>query len=241
MGVGYSVSPLCRVRYLDLSEPVRSMAAGENALADLLKVKAFDMSGPTRFRSPSKEDVLTWRTRVAAKYQGLLGENLVWDEDSAFNVSEDASTRGDMLLRFAAAKLDQVGSGAARALVSNRRPMQSELDQVFAEAKHRGFAGQFPHLLLGPSYWLPFAHNLIIEEPDWSGNVARYGSAPRLADELAAIRAFISEVNPAAITWSAQRAEVPDNTLAVAWQASDTISRMCKVAVDQRLPLWTTG
>lgn len=149
MGVGYSVSPLSRIQYLDLSEPGRPVAAGQSALADLLKSKAFERSGPMRFHSPPREDVLAWRARVAVKYQGQLGENLVWDEDNAFNISEDTATRGDMLLRYVAAKFDQAGPDAAQILLHTQALPQSELDQVFAEAKRRGFAGQFPQLLLG--------------------------------------------------------------------------------------------
>lgn len=241
MGVGYTVSPLCRVNYLDFSKPGRPMAAGESVLADLLKARAFEMSGPTRYRSPSKQDVLAWRARITAKYQGQLGEDLIWDEDSPLDVSEDVGTSGDMLLRYVAAKLDQGNPDAANVLIHAQTPSQTEVDQVFAEVKRRGFGGRFPQLLLGAEYWLPFKRNLIIEEPDWSGYVTRYGSTPGLADELSAIRALISAADPTVTAWSAKRNEVPGGMLAAAWQASDTISRMCGMAVDQRLPLWTTG
>lgn len=81
----------------------------------------------------------------------------------------------------------------------------------------------------------------MIEEPDWFGSIVRYGSTPRLADELSAVRTLISDADPTATNWSAKRTEVPDDVLAAAWQASDTVWRLSGIAIDRRLPLWTTG
>ncbi len=245
MGVGYSASPLRRIGYLDTSAPGRPAVPGESAIADLLSgmsgARVIVSDGPMRFRSPSKADILAWRDRIAARYRDQLGEDLTWDEDSGFEQSEDAATSADMLLRYVAAMFDQRGPVAAHALAGMAKPSQAELDLVFAEAARRGFAGRFPQLLLGTRYWLPFQRNLIIEEPNWLGDVERYGSARRLADELKEVRAFVADAVPNVTAWTAMRPTPQNDVLAAAWQASDTIARLCNSAVTQHLPLWTTG
>ena len=195
-----------------------------------------------QFRSTPKTDILAWRDRIATKYRSQLGEDFSWNEDSVFEQSEDAATSADMLLRYVAAVLDQRGQSAVRRLVNTGKPAVKEIDRVFAEAMRRGFGGHFPQLLLGARYWFPFQRHLIIEEPDWLGNLERYGSTFRLMDELQAVRTSISDADTGATAWTANRPTTPENdVLAAAWQASDTVSRLCTHAISQRLPLWTTG
>ena len=250
MGVGYSASPLHRISYLDTSSmPGRPAVRGDSPLMDLLirksggrsgNVTVFD--GPMRLRSPPKADILAWRDRVASKYRSQIGEDFSWDEDSAFEQSEDAATSADVLLRYVAAVLDQRGQSAVRGLVNTRKPAARELDRVFAEAARRGFGGQFPQLLLGAHYWFPFQRHLIIEEPDWMGNVERYGSTFRLMDELLAVQTSMSNADTGATTWTANQFTTPESdVLAAAWQANNTVSRLCTNAISLDLPLWTTG
>ena len=245
MGVGYSASPLHCISYFDTSARTRPAVPGENPLWDAFArgtgtyPKIYE--GPPRYLSPSKADILTWRDRIASKYHDQLGEDLTWGEDSGFEQSQDNGTTSDMLLRYVAAVFDQRGPGAASILVGLTKPSYPELDRAFAEAERRGFGGQFPQLLLGARYWLPFERGLMIEEPNWLGDVERYGSAPRLMDELMAVRAFISSADPGATVATAKGQTILDNTLAAAWQASDTVARLCAAAVAQHLPLWTTG
>ena len=221
MGVGYAASPLHRIGYLDASSDVHE--------------------GPMRSRSPSKADILAWRDGISRKYRDQLGEDLSWDEDSAFERAEDAASGADMLLRYVAAVLDQRGETALRGLAGPARPSSTEVEPVFAEANRRGFGGRFPQLLLRARYWFPFQRHIIIEEPNWQGVVERYGSAPRLADELEEVRAAIASADPSATAWTADRPTPQGDTLAAAWQVSDTVSRLCAAANARRLPLWTTG
>jgi hypothetical protein len=95
-------------------------------------------------------------------------------------------------------------------------------------------------LSLGEYYWLPFQRNLIIEEPDWKGRTTRFGSVYRLADQLSDIRALLLQADPGCAEWTAER-EVPTRILWAAWQASETMAKICAAGAERRLPVWTTG
>lgn len=246
MGVGWSASPLHRIAYLDTSSmPGRPAVHGDDPLTDLLIANGGMVTvhdGPMRSRSPPNADILAWRDRIALKYRSQLGEDLSWNEDSTFERSEDAATSADMLLRYVAALVDQRGPDAARGLANTGKPATAELDSVFAEATRRGFGGRFPQLLLGAQYWLPFQRHMIIEEPSWMGNVERYGSTFRVMNELEVLRTSIIDADPSVAVRTASRPMTPEgDVLAAAWQASDTMARLCSAAIAQNLPLWTTG
>ena len=95
--MGYSVSPLHRVRYLDQS------AAHEKPIV--------------RGENPALDSSLEWRQRLQSKYAEQLGEGLSWDECSAFEDSEDVATGGDMRLHYVAAVLDQSGPAGLTHLI----------------------------------------------------------------------------------------------------------------------------
>jgi hypothetical protein len=244
MGIGYQVSPLHRLIRMDTSElHVRAAVRGENPLLDAITdaggrdVQVAD--GPLRTRSPTVESILAWRQRIANKYRDQLDEGLTWDESSTYESSDDVATSGDVMLHFAAAVLDQRGRVGLGSLIRQGRPTSDEMNTVFTNAERRGFAGRFPQFLLGARLWLPFSRNLMIEEPNWDGTVERYGSVPRLLDEIAEIRAGIAETDP-----SVQHAAGPDAqeySLAAAWQTSATVLRLVTLAQHRQLPLWTTG
>jgi hypothetical protein len=195
----------------------------------------------TEFRSPTILDIVRWRNALNDKYRVQLGEDLTWDEGSGFEKSEDAATSADMLLRYAAAILDQQGRTALRALAGAPQPPYPVLNAVFAEAARRGFGGRFPQLLLGAKYWLPYKRHLIMEEPNWRGNVERYGSLFQLSDEIKEVRDSIADADRSAAVWTADKHTPKHDVIAAAWQASDTVSRLCAAALAQHLPLWTTG
>jgi hypothetical protein len=50
-----------------------------------------------------------WRQGVATKYRDQLEEQLTWDEDTTFKVSEDVATSDDVMFHYVAAVLDQHG------------------------------------------------------------------------------------------------------------------------------------
>jgi hypothetical protein len=65
------------------------------------------------------EKILVWRQSVATKYRDQLEEQLTWDEDTKFKVSEDVATSGDVMFHYVAAVLDQHGQSGAQQ--TNRR------------------------------------------------------------------------------------------------------------------------
>jgi len=198
------------------------------------------MLEPARFRSPAAQDVIVWRDRLAIKYRGQLGELLSWDETSDFWTCEDAATSADLLLRYVAAIADEGGPQALRGLVGADEPALDEIDRVLEGADRRGFTGRFPQLLLVSRYWLPFQRAMIIEEPDWRGKTKRFGSNFRLEEEVRELRALIADADPRSVEWTRER-DVPTRALWAAWQASETVARICAAATSRRLPLWTTG
>lgn len=195
--------------------------------------------GPLRTRSPTVDSVVAWRQRLASKYRDQLDEELAWDEGSTYESSDDVATSGDVMLHFAAAVLDQRGQAGLSSMIHQRYPSSDEMEAAFSNAERRGFAGRFPQLLLGARLWLPFSRNLMLEEPDWGGAVERYGSAPRLLDEITEICAGIAEADQSVEQTADQ--DALEYSLAAAWQTSATVLRLVTIAVERHLPLWTAG
>jgi hypothetical protein len=203
-------------------------------------ISAVGRDAPVAFRSAAPEDILAWRERVARKYREELAEELTWDEGSPFEVSDDIGTHEDVMLHYVAAVLDQRGLSEISRMIEVGEPASEALNAAFAEAERRKFGGRFPHLLLGANVWLPYKRPLMIEEPDWEARRNRFGSTLHLfEDELTAVRSAIVEAQPSVRHSPASETSSP--ALVAAWQASNTIVRLAKIAVAQHLPLWTTG
>jgi hypothetical protein len=242
MGVGYCVSPLHRMTYFDTSAmTTRPPVTGSGSPIDqIAEATGANVGvGTPRLYSPTEGEILVWRQGVATKYRDQLEEQLTWDEDTTFEVSEDVATIGDVMFHYAAAILDQHGKSELSKLIDAEKPSTQEFDAVFAEADRRGFGGRFPHLLLGANLWLPYKRQLMIEEPNWEGKLARYGSVFHLVDEVTTVRAAMVDTQPSVIHSSA--GETSDQVIVVAWQTSSTILRLAAIAAAKHLPLWTTG
>lgn len=239
MGIGYQASALHLIAYLVASDDDVSTVPPPGWRLPPIPGVLYH-SRPAQFRSPAVATILAWRDRLSAKYRSQLGEPLSWDEAGEFQVSEDAASSGDLMLRYVAALSDEGGPPAVRRLVGNPRPAHGEIGRTLDAAHARGFSGHFPQLLLGASVWLPFGRDLIIEEPSWNGALDRFGSAPRLMDEVGQVRARIRDADPRAVEWTARR-EAPDQILWAAWQASETIARIGAAAVARHLPLWSSS
>jgi hypothetical protein len=243
MGVGYCASPLHRITQFDTSAmttrpPIKGSDSPLESVAKQLGANVAN-EGTVRLRSPTIDDVLVWRERLATKYRDQLDEGLTWDEGSTFEVSEDVATSGDVMFHYVAALLDQRGESELNKLINVAKPPPQELNAVFAEAARRGFGGRFPHLLLGAKLWLPFKSQLMIEEPNWDSHLERYGSVFHLVDELTTIRAAIATAQPSATHSSA--VEPSDKVIVAAWQTSNTILRLATIAAAKHMPFWTTG
>jgi hypothetical protein len=241
MGVGYAVSPLRRMIFVDQAAIPESADVPFAALIP----RGFRAT-PWReiekhLYSPAIPDIVTWRTKLSKKYRSQLLEPLIWDENSAFETSEDVSTHADVLLRYVAAALDRQGAAEAAQMLFGRDDVpEKDIQRECASAAGRGFAGAYPQLLLDAMFWFPFERDFIIEEPDWDGRVNRFGSAGHLVHELEEIREFIRHAEPSATAWAPERDE-PPTVLGQVWQCGETIYRLAVTATRQRLPLWTTG
>jgi hypothetical protein len=245
MSVGIFVSALHRIKSVDMtSVHTRPAVQGENPLNDALLAAGIATAVPTepiRFRSPTIESIVAWRERLASKYRDQLGEELTWDERSNLESSDDVWASGLVTFCYTAAVLDQRGQAALGSISGDGRPPPREqYDAAHTEASRRGFGGRFPQLLLGAYIWLPFERNLMIEEPDWDGGVARYGSVFRLVDEITTVRAGIADADPS-VTRYMESDEAPQYSLAAAWQTSATILRLAMLATARHLPLRMTG
>lgn len=162
MGSAYSVGPLHKVSYLE-PVPGAPPATDRAQILQILPNTTGEIR-PMRFRSPRPSEIIAWRDRISAKYRSQLQEDLVWDEEADFNESDHVASSGELMLRYVAAVLDGRGSeAAARALRGAPRPPWEVQAPDVSAALQRGFAGRFPHLLLGTTCWLPYRNHLIIE------------------------------------------------------------------------------
>jgi hypothetical protein len=84
--------------------------------------------------------------RFVREYRSQLGAEILWDEHSTFEASEDVGTGADVPLRHTAAVLDQRGPANARFLAGTARPASTVLSTVLSEAERRGFGSLF-HLI----------------------------------------------------------------------------------------------
>jgi hypothetical protein len=244
MSMGYQVSALHRLSYLDMSAlHTRPIVRGENPVLDaFLEVApgATVADGPVHMRSPTTENILSWRQRIASKYHDQLDGQPTWDEYSDFEDSDDVASSQDLLFHYLAAVLDQRGQAGLKELVGRDAPSYDEMHAAFSEAARRGFGGRFPQLLLAATIWLPFERNLMIEEPNWDGEMDRYGSVPRLHDEVTAVREAITDADPT-VAQSAKAAPESKLVLVGAWRCSETILRLTIVANEKQLPLLRLG
>jgi hypothetical protein len=225
MGVGYQVSALSRISYIDPPRPGEIQTLTQ-----------------WNFKSTPAPVITEWRSRIERKYEKHLGEPLNWDETDEFEWGVDITTGDDVLIRYAAAVLDLRGVSEARSLAVAMKPSYEIINKAFEDIERRGFSGRFPQLGLGANYWFPFERDLIIDEPNWRGLRARYGSSFRLAKEIEEIRAFISDASPESTKFSEYNAADGEvSVLTAAWRASETIHKGCMRVSQHRLPLWTTG
>ena len=126
MGIGYAVSPLHRIIFVDQAVIPES--------ADV----RFAFPIPRGFRatpwseiekhlySPAIPVIVAWRAKLSKKYRNQLLEPLIWDENSAFERSEDVATHADVLLRYVAAVLDRQGAAEAAKMLFGRDDVPGE-------------------------------------------------------------------------------------------------------------------
>jgi hypothetical protein len=232
MGVGYSASALHRISYLVPGPPIDPPPQTAQIFPGV------QWTGAGTFRSATVAEIVAWRDSLAHKYREQLDETLDWDETNDFWAAEDIGTSEDVAVRYIAAVADEDGPRALRALAGAPKPPSDEVQRALADVEKRGFTSRFPQLLLMSSCWLPFQRNMIIEEPDWQGELRRYGSTYRLAEELTDLRTLINLADALAMEWNRDK---PDEVLGAAWRATEVIARIVAVATSRQLPCWKTG
>ncbi|MDQ0474843.1 hypothetical protein [Labrys wisconsinensis] len=243
MGVGYQVSALHRIGYAEPVESVETEKLNPSDFVGFLLRGAGISSrmGAVNLHYPSISDIKRWRSALNSKYKSQLQENISWDEDDEFSKSEDISSTSDIMLMYVAAIIDKYSVSEACSLIKEGRPPYSNLEDVLTGAKYRGFGGNFPQLLLGARYWLPFKQHLMLEDANWLGRTERYGSIFQLNEEVKEVKKFIKIADPDATKWTSDKETPRDNILGAAWQASDTIFRLGSIALTRHLPLWRTS
>jgi hypothetical protein len=241
MSIGVIVSPFSRVRYFDtrtLAGSTKIDVPGQPTIT-ITEYSAAEMD--KHLYSPSKQQILKWRDGIARKYRSQLKELLSWDEDSAFETSEDFLSRESLAFSHTAASIDLLGEKeAARKLAEQSDPTLAEFRDFGERAAKKGYLCRFPQILLEAENWLPFQRDMIIEEPNWEGHVTRFGSLFGLRQEIKIIRGFIQTTLPDI----AQRADDgvraklrTRNILDDAWSNSVQMLRATETACSRRLPM----
>lgn len=104
-------------------------------------------------------------------------------------------------------------------------------------ARVRGFSVRFPQPSIAPGFFLPFPANIILEVPDWRGEVSRFGSLPNLARELAEVLALIAAADPSAAT-AGQRDAKHEDRRAGACNAARIKLDLARAGLRENLPFW---
>src|SRR5271168_1486126 len=139
MGVGYEASALHHISFIAEEDLTAASQAPPVGLPLLDMPGLRHLKWPPPIRSPTIEEIVTWRDRLAVVYRGQLGERLTWDETSAFTLSEDVATSCDLMLRYVAARLDEQGAEALRDLASADPPSRDEIHRALVRLEARGF------------------------------------------------------------------------------------------------------
>jgi hypothetical protein len=233
MSVSLIVSPLCRMRYVDVKGLPHSAETQSPVPGVYVSAMSWD-EVEKHLRSPPKAGVIKWRDALSRKYRSQLGEPLTWDEDTSFTESEDLGWPQFGMLIHAAARIDLLGElEAARQLTQRSDIPLSETSDFIDKSSARGYLSKFPQLLLGVNCWLPFRRDMIIEEPDPLGERQRFGSLFALRQQIETIRTFILNAEPSATQPSADKRSALQN----AWWCAVTMSRLTTDAIAHRVPM----
>ena len=186
----------------------------------------------------SPEQVTRWWEATEAAYQTQLNQRVQWDETSDFVETRYLYSEQHRDLRYVAIYLDRYGEAAlATEFVKRPGGQWGRDEELEAWANYRGFGSRFPQIITNADYWLPFAANLVLSVPDWTGAQAEIGSLLRLLDGYDETLRIIADADPQAAT--AEMADrIHENLLAGAFNPARIHRELARIAVDVNLPLW---
>lgn len=234
MSFTYTVSALSKIERIDTKAMAQALGTPESA-----RFFAFTPEQAAAFaQKVSPQQVTQWWEATEAAYSMQLNQRVRWDEASDYIAFRYLYSEQHLNLRYVAAYLDRFGEATLAtgfaARVRDYRGFDEELD---AWSKYRGFGSRFPQITIDADTWLPFAANLVLSVPDWTGTTAEFGSLPRLLDEYEEILRIIAEADPQAATAGIED-RIHENLLAGAYNAARIHRELARIAVDVNLPLW---
>ena len=96
---------------------------------------------------------------------------------------------------------------------------------------------RFPQATIGPTYYLPFKANLILEVPDWSGEVEKFGSLSNLVEELTEVLVVVEWADSKAAE-AGQKDTYHEDRLASAYNAARIKLALARIGLEKNLPFW---
>ncbi len=245
MGVGYSASALHLAKAIKLPKHEQAEPPAPSSYEHFFAVKGYKSviksEGPRQFAAASVAEILSWRDRVAKKYVGQIDE-FCWDERSSAEFSEDVSSGDDVNFYYAAAVFDQLTPRGSYEALSGTQTLSPAVKYAAIKARYdRGFSGRFPQLMTGASYWLSFDKNLVLEEPDWFGNPARFGSLPQLRRELGELRGIFERSKQDLRVRTEPAAPRKHAILPAAYSVCLALEHVSDFALQHCVPVWKTS
>ena len=144
----------------------------------------------------------------------------------------------DLELSHLLAYIDLVGLDGLTADYRTRPRDKYDMDKdLLNKASRRGFSVRFPQATIGPTYYLPFKANLILEVPDWSGEVEKFGSLSNLVEELTEVLVVVGWADSKAAE-AGQKDTYHEDRLASAYNAARIKLALARIGLEKNLPFW---
>lgn len=217
MSYTFTVSTISPISFLDGEALLKNMGLDPTKT----NVYTYTPQQAERYtRKCTAEHIFQWWGSIQERNLTQLGSKISWDEASTFERVRDVYPAQDLELSHLLAYIDLFGTASlANGYRTRPRNKYGEDRELLANTGKRGFSICFPQAAIGPTYYLPFTANLILEVPDWSGKTERFGSVPNLAKELAEVLAIIEGADPEAAE-AGQKDMHHDDRLASAYNAA---------------------
>ena len=151
------------------------------------------------YRKYPADRIMEWWDAVQEAHIAQLGSKIFWDENADFERLTNVYAGQDLELSHLLAYIDLFGPDSLTTDYRTRPRDKYSMDKdLLKSAEQRGFSVRFPQAIIEPTFYLPFKANLILEVPDWSGKVEKFGSLPNLVEELTETLAIVKQADPKA-------------------------------------------